>query len=105
MEYNILRWTGSPLENLLNMPNMFIESLQDLLIYVSSHHHDIHLSTSTLISQTLQQATFRCTPCGSCTTTQLQWHTSAAICAHKSLPQYSHVSHMDRQCQVPLHQP
>ena len=45
MEYHILRWTGSPLEDLLKVPNMFIESLQDVLTYRSRHNHDICLST------------------------------------------------------------
>jgi len=92
MEYHILRWTGSPSEDLLNVPNVLIESLQDLPTYGSSHHHDICLSTSTPMGRTLQEATLGCTPMDHAQpldlTTYLgshpctQWPTSALTVSH-----------------------
>src|SRR5882724_2079449 len=83
-EYYVLGWTVSPLEYLLNVANMFMQSLLDLMTHGSGHHHDSHPSTSTLIIQSLQQRTLatdvtlprhrgnpdRGQPYGSYTTTQ-----------------------------------
>jgi len=111
MEYYILRWTGSPLEYQPSVSNMSTQSLVNLPKYRLSHCHDIHPSTSMLIFQSLQWTTLDAhtihrsnpsarppstpsyIPCRSCMTTRTLWQTSEAICAHNSLPWYSHVSH------------
>jgi len=52
MEYHILRWMASPLEDWASISNMSTQSLVDLLKYRLSQCHNIHLSTSILIIQT-----------------------------------------------------
>src|SRR5882672_791971 len=49
MEYHVLRWTGSPSEDLSNVSNVFMESLLDLPAHGSSYCHNNHLSILMLI--------------------------------------------------------
>src|SRR5882724_1632756 len=46
MEYHVLGWTGSPLEDHPSVSNVSTQSLVGLPTYRISHGHDIHLDTS-----------------------------------------------------------
>jgi len=120
-QYCIFRWTGSPLEDWLNISNMFMQLLLDWT--KSSYHHNIHLSTPTLIVWGLQWRSLNAdtipqrprgnpngglshsssdASCGSHMTTQSLWQTFVVIgtCTHMCLTQGEIVSGLTTSARI-----
>src|SRR5882672_10729902 len=117
MEDHVLRWAGSPSEDLLNVSKVFMKSLLDLLVHGTSYCHDNYLSIPMLTVRILQRTTLgthfillqprgnlgedhpehpwmppQTHPCSSYMTAWTSWQTSAAAHMYGGSPQCSHTS-------------